>query len=445
MNAGTTSRNTALRVLEACRASSAWADAALQAQLVRDRLSPADAALATRIVYGVLQNRMLLDFYLSAWCTQKVDHLQVPLADILRIGAYQILFLDKVPDSAAVNESVNLARLSGRGAASGLVNAVLRKVSAHKNDLPPLPQEDPVRALALSTSHPVWLVERMLSLLGREEAEAFLRENNRTAPLTVQVNPLRTTAESLRAELEAAGIDVRPHPWVPGCLELSGAGNPASLPSFREGRFLIQDAAARLVTLAAAPEPGWRVLDLCAAPGGKSFSAAMAMGDRGEILACDLYPKKLTRIDEGAARLGLSSIRTRAADAREPLPEWAGSADLVLADVPCSGLGIIRKKPDIRYKSPDTLRDLPALQSAILRGAASCVRPGGVLLYSTCTVLPEENEQVTDAFLAEHPDFCREPFALPEPAGQTAGQLTLWPQRHGTDGFYLCRMKRKPL
>lgn len=436
-------RETALQVLTSCRTASAWADASLNAQLTRNGLSGAEAALCSRIVYGVIQNRLLLDFYLGAYCSQKIDHLQHPLPDILRIGAYQILFLDKVPDSAAVNESVELAKLSGRGKASGLVNAVLRKLSLQKGQLPPIPDGDKLQQLSIQYSHPRWLVKRLLPLLGTEGTESFLRLNNEVAPLTVQVNPLKTTVPELTAELSAAGITVRSHEWVPGCLELSGTGNPAGLDAFRQGKFLVQDGAARLVSCIANPRPGDRVLDVCAAPGGKSFSAAFAMEDHGEILACDVLPGKLSRIQEGAARLGLTCIRTEAADGRVRREDWISAFDVVLVDAPCSGLGIIRKKPDIRYKKPDELLSMPVIQRGILDNASAYVRPGGTLIYSTCTVLPEENEQVTDAFLAEHPAFSRESFCLPEPVGQTEGQLTLWPQIHGTDGFYICRMKRQ--
>ena len=436
-------RDTALGVLVACRTHGAWADAALKAQLARNRLSPQDAALCSRMVYGVTQNRLLLDFYLGAYCSQKPDHLQPPLLDILRLGAYQILFLDKVPDRAAVSEAVELAKRSGRGQAAGLVNAVLRKLSQNKNALPPIPDRDEAKFLSIRYSHPKWLVKRLLELLGREEAEAFLAADNTAAPLTVQVNPLKITPEALTAELETLGVRVTPHPWVPGCLELSGTGDLTALEPFQAGHFLVQDGAAALAARAAAVTPGQRVLDVCAAPGGKSFGAAFAMEDRGEILACDLHENKLKRIREGAQRLGLTCICTAAADGREFRLEWEAAFDTVLVDAPCSGLGIIRKKPDIRYKKADDLFTLPVVQQAILDNACRYVKPGGVLVYSTCTILPEENQQITDAFLAQHPDFSREDLSLPAQAGQTDGQVTLWPHRHGTDGFYICRMRRQ--
>ena len=436
-------RDTALKVLIACRTHGAWADAALKAQLARDQLSPQDAALCSRMVYGVTQNRLLLDFYLAAYCSQKPDHLQPPLLDILRLGAYQILFLDKVPDRAAVSEAVELAKRSGRGQAAGLVNAVLRKLSQNKNALPSIPDRDEVKFLSIRYSHPKWLVKRLLELLGRGETEAFLAADNTAAPLTVQVNPLKTTQEKLTAELEALGVRVTPHVWVPGCLELSGTGDLTALEPFRVGHFLVQDGAAALAARAAAVTPGQRVLDVCAAPGGKSFGAAFAMEDRGEILACDLHENKLKRIQDGAQRLGLTSIRTAAADGREFRPEWEAAFDTVLVDAPCSGLGIIRKKPDTRYKKADDLFTLPVVQQSILDNACRYVKPGGVLVYSTCTILPEENQQVTDAFLAQHRDFSREDLPLPDQAGQADGQVTLWPHRHDTDGFYICRMRRQ--
>ena len=436
-------RATALRVLVSCRTNGAWADAALKAQLSRDGLSGPDAALCSRIVYGVMQNRMLLDHYIGAYCSQKPDHLQLPLLDILRIGAYQILYLDKIPDSAAVNESVELAKMNKRGQAAGLVNAVLRKISKNKDDLPAIPDKDAERYLSIRYSHPKWLVKRLVNLLGREEAEAFMAADNGVSPMTIQVNPLKTTQEALMEELSQQGVTAKPHAWVPGCLELSGTGDLTALSAFREGKFMVQDGAARLVSLIADVKPGQKVLDVCAAPGGKSFSSAFAMEDNGKITSCDLHENKLKRIYEGGERLGLTCIETVTADGRDHRADWDGKFDTVLVDAPCSGLGIIRKKPDTRYKKADELFTLPVIQAAILENAARYVRPGGTLVYSTCTILPEENEQVTDAFLAEHPDFTKDAFVLPDPVGKTDGSLTLWPQRHETDGFYICRMKRQ--
>lgn len=337
---------------------------------------------------------------------------------------------------------MELAKISGRGQASGLVNAVLRKIAQNKTALPPIPERDEAKYLSIRYSHPKWLVKRLLAILGREEAEAFLAANNDTPPLTVQVNPLKTDAESLIKELEGWGVTATPHPWVPGCLELTGAGDLTTLASFREGKLLVQDPAARLVSLIAGVQPGQKVLDLCAAPGGQVLQRRLCHGGqrRDRLLR---PPRKQAETNSGGrGRLDLTSITTSAGDGRVFRPEWAERFDTVLVDAPCSGLGIIRKKPDVRYKKADDLFTLPVIQTALLDNAAQYVAPGGVLVYSTCTILPEENEQVTDAFLTEHSDFCRDGFTLPAPVGETEGQLTLWPQRHGTDGFYICRMKR---
>ena len=433
-------RKEALAVLTACRTRGAWADAALGPHL--EHLSAADAGLCSRMVYGVIQNEALLSFYLSQFCTQKLDHLQPPLADILRLGAYQILFLDRVPDSAAVHTSVELAKSAGRGQAAGLVNAVLRRLSREKGSLPAIPSRDEAKYLSIRYSHPKWLVKRLLELLGREETERLLELNNSQPPAAAQVNTCRFEIQQVQAVLGEEGVQAEVHPWLPDCLLLSGTGNLEHLNSFRNGAFYIQDPAARLAVMAAGLSPGNRVLDVCAAPGGKSFAAAITLGNQGEIVSCDLHENKLKRIQEGAERLGLTCLRTETADGRQYRPEWNEAFDVVLVDAPCSGLGILRKKPDIRRKRADELFMLPVLQSGILENASRYVRPGGTLLYSTCTLLPEENEEVTEAFLGMRPDFSRENFHLPEPIGLVEGQLTLWPHRQGTDGFYICRMTR---
>ena len=434
-------RDTALEVLLQVAKANAWSDGSLKRTIAKNQLDSRDAALATRLSYGVIQNKMLLDYYIDQWCSQRADHLEPVVLNILRLGGYQILFMDKIPHRAAVNEAVEMVKRWGRPKASGMVNAILRKFVVNWMDMPPLPQGTTAAYLSIRYSHPKWLVERLLDILGPEETEQYLQKNNDTVPTTIQVNPLKTTAEKLEKELTAAGITVEKHPWQDGCFQVNGTGDLESLSAFREGRFTVQDAAARLVATIAAPANDARVMDICAAPGGKSFALAMDMGDQGDILSCDIHPHKLKLIENGAARLGLHSIRTALADGSENHAAWVGQADLVVADVPCSGLGIIRKKPDIRYKNPKELAPLPKLQRAILENAATYVRPGGILIYSTCTILPEENEDVIRDFLSRHEEFEQTPFEVP--VGRTEGQLTLWPQRFGTDGFYICRMKRK--
>ena len=430
--AGSDARETALSVLTSCRKAEAWADGALKT--ASRPLSRRDAALAARLTYGVLQNRALLDFHIGRYCKKGIRDLEPVILDIMRIGAYQILFLDRVPDSAAVNRAVEMAKVHRRPRAAGMVNAILRQLSREKEQLPQ--PED----LSVRYSHPQWLTDRYVALLGREEAEKALAEDNRPVPTVLQRNPLRASEEALLAGLD--GVEVTPHPWLSGCYTLTGAGNLEQLESFQKGEFLVQDAAAALVPKVAGCMPGQRVIDTCAAPGGKSFAAAMAMEDQGEVLSFDIHPHKIRLIQEGAARLGLTCIRAAVRDARTPDTELLGTADVVLCDVPCSGLGIIRKKPDIRYKDPAPLAGLPPVQLAILESAAGYVKKGGVLVYSTCTILPEENRQVVDQFLEKDNRFSLEPFTLEGPAGETEGDVTLWPHRHQTDGFYICKLRR---
>ena len=432
-------RETALNALIACRKNGAWPNAALKDYLQRDRLDSRDAALATRLVYGVLQNREKLSFYLKQFLTGKLSGLHPVVKDILHLGLYQISELDRVPDSAAVNEAVELAKkyCPKQKNAPALVNAVLRKAASTRGSW-----VEPV-SYAERYSHPEELITLLKKSLPKGKLEPMLIADN-TAPQTVvQVNLLKTTTEKLVELLENQGIGWEKHPWMESCLILSGVGNLERLDAFREGLFYVQDPASRLSVQCAQLQKSWHVLDCCAAPGGKSFASAIAMEGTGSILSCDIYPHKAELIAKGAHRLGFENITVQCRDAALENPQWLGRFDAVIADVPCSGLGIIRKKPDIRYKNLAELEGLPPLQRAILENQAKYVRPGGVLLYSTCTVLPRENQEVVNAFLADHPEFCTEPLDLPEvfPRNDT-GMLTLIPGEYDTDGFFICRLRR---
>ena len=433
-------RETALNVLMACRKSGAWSNGVLKEYIRRDRLDSRDAALATRLCYGVLQNRNKLDFYLKQLLTGKPRDLHPVVRDILHLGLYQLYEMDKIPDSAAVNESVNLAKkYSKNPRAASLVNGVLRSAVRSRGKL-----EQP-RSYADRYSHPEPLIRLLKDNLPKGKLEPMLIADNQAPQTTIQVNTLRVSTEDLTARLEREGVQTQPHSWMPDCLTLSGTGNLEQLPSFREGLYYVQDPAAKLSVLCAQlPQADVRILDCCSAPGGKSFAAAIATGGQGRITSCDVYPHKIRLIEAGAARLGLSNIQTRQQDAAQPVAEWAGAMDAVIADVPCSGLGIIRKKPDIRYKNPEETRDLPLLQKAILDNQANYVKPGGILIYSTCTVLKRENEEVARTFLADHPQFRPEPLPLPDifPNNET-GMLTLFPGEYDTDGFFICRMRRE--
>ena len=434
-------RETALNALIACRKNGAWSNGVLKEYIVRDRLDRREAALAARLCYGVLQNRGRLDFYLGQLLTGKVKDLHPALRDILHLGLFQLYFMDRIPESAAVNESVSLAKkyCPKQRFAPGLCNAVLRNAIRSKGTL-----KEPTR-LEDKYSHPAKLIELLKSYVGKARLEAMLAANNEAPDTVVQVNTLRTDVNTLTQRLESEGVGVQPHKWMPDCLVLTGTGDLEKLESFRDGLYYVQDCAAKLSVLCAQlPKADIRVLDCCASPGGKSFAAAIAMGGQGSICSCDVHEHKTHLIQNGADRLGMQNIRVFLQDATEPHEGWEGAMDVVIADVPCSGYGIIRKKPDIRYKDPDTMKDLPDLQMQILERQAQYVKPGGVLMYSTCTLVWQENEGLVKKFLAAHPEYTLEPLTLPEvfPKNES-GMLALVSGEYDTDGFFMARLRRK--
>lgn len=434
-------RQTALNALIACRKEGAWSNGVLKEYIQHDRLDGRDAALAARLCYGVIQNRGKLDFYLQQLLTGRLKDVQPVVRDILHLGLYQIYELDKIPDSAAVNESVALAKQYSRNPkAASLVNGVLRNAVRTKGSL-----QEPT-SFADKYSHPDALIGLLKQNLPKGTLEPMLIADNEAPEIMVQVNTLRTSAQALTVHLQEQGVGVKPHSWMPDCLVLSGTGNLEQLPAFREGKFYVQDPASRLSVLCAKlPKEGARVLDCCSAPGGKSFAAAIAMAGCGRIQSCDVHAHKTALIEKGAQRLGLENITVCQQDATRLVPQWCNVMDAVIVDAPCSGLGIIRKKPDIRYKNLTETEALPALQKQILSNQANYVKPGGILMYSTCTVLKRENEEVVSAFLQEHPDFYPEALDLPAlfPAN-TSGMLTLIPGQYDTDGFFICRLRRRP-
>ena len=438
-------REAAMLALNACQRQGGWSDGALKKQLSAAELSGRDAALATQLCFGVLQNQMLLDFYLSKFSNIPLKRMEGKVVQTLRLGAYQMLFLTRIPHSAAVNSAVALVKAHCKNPrAAGMVNGILRSMERSLQNMPVIPQGDPVSYLSTLYSHPEWLVKEFILSLGEEETAQLLAADNSQPPTAVMVNTTRTTVETLKAMLEADHVEAEPHPWLENCLLLSRTGDLERMEAFQQGLFYVQDPASRLSVLAAGAKPGMRVLDCCAAPGGKSFAAAIAMENQGEIVSCDLHPHKKKLIQAGADRLGLTIITPKTADGKVFRPEWERAFDLVLVDAPCSGLGVIRKKPDIRYKDPVPLADLPAVQLDILRNAARYVRPGGTLMYSTCTLLYRENGEVVETFLAENKAYKAEAFTLPGPVGPVqSGSVTLWPHRHGTDGFFISKMRRE--
>lgn len=430
-------RETALNALITCRRQSGWSNAVLKQTIARDKLDSREAALATRLCYGVVQNRGRLDFYLRQLLTGSLKKLHPAVRDILHMGLYQIYDMDKIPDSAAVNESVTLARKYGAPGSDRLVNAVLRNAVRTKGTLQePTSYED-------RYSHPAELVSLLKTALPKGTLEGVLKANNEAPKTVIQVNTLKTNGPALLEQLRREGVEAEPHGWMPECLVLGSTGSLEKLPSFQQGLFYIQDPASRLSVRCAGLQKGFRVLDCCAAPGGKSFAAAMAMEGRGSICSCDIHPHKIQLIENGASRLGIEILQARLQDASEFVPEWEGAMDAVLVDAPCSGLGIIRKKPDIRYRDLKENEALPALQKKILANQARYVKKGGVLLYSTCTLLPGENQEVVEDFLKTHPEFSLEKLELPKIFPEnTTGMLTLLPGQWDTDGFFISKMRR---
>ncbi len=401
---------------------------------------PRERALALNITEGVLQNETYLDYCLTR-CADRYGKFQPAVRDILRLSAYQILFLDRVPDRAAVSEGVELAkRVAPR--ASGLVNAVLRRFSERGGRFE-IEAKDRAETLSIRWSHPEWLVRELISEYGEETCEKILAADNAAPPMTAQVNTLRTTAGELKASLVSRGVTVAECPYLPDALYLRGVGSVEGLEEFRNGLFYVQDAAARFAVLASGVKPGDTVLDMCAAPGGKSFAAAIAMGNRGRVRAFDIHAKKAALVEREARRLGLDIIEAREGDSRNFVPALEGSGDAVIADVPCSGFGVIRKKPDIRYKNPMELERLPAIQLEILKSAARYVKSGGRLVYSTCTILRRENEDVAEKFLERRNDFEPAGVCLPEPFGKHEKYVTILPSDGGTDGFFICVLRKK--
>jgi 16S rRNA (cytosine967-C5)-methyltransferase len=449
--APTRTRLVALRVLERVQRAGAYADVALHHSLSRSGLSAPDRAFATELVYGTLRWRGRLDHLLSRCLDRDLSKLEPLVATALRLGAYQIVIEDRVPVSAAVDESVRCLRAAGAERATGLANAVLRRLAdEHARIDPPTLVDDPLGHLMHALSLPQWIAARFAEQYGPEEAAELARASNEPPPLTVRANPTRTTRETLLAELRPRFPEAAPTRHARDGLVLGRRGNPSIDAAFREGRFTVQDEASQLVVGLLDPRPGERVLDVCAAPGGKATALAERVGPSGSVLALDRHERRLELARRAARRLGLANLTCKPADATRPLVDVAGAGetgfDRVLVDAPCTGLGTLRRNPDARWRlRPSDPARLAEIQRAILRSASATLGPSGVLVYSTCTVLPDENEQVIEGFLAENPGF---EIVRDAPSEEVAalveadGYLRCLPHRHDTDGFIAVRIRR---
>ena len=433
-------RQTAFDILSKIQKDSSYSNLTIDSFLASVCLDEVDSAFVSALVYGVLESSFTLDYQLAANLKQPLKKLKPQVLTVLRLGAYQLLFMDKVPESAAVNESVKLIKANGCSFASALVNAVLRNIAKKGLCLPD--ESDKTFYYSVRYSFPQELVKFWIKSYGEENTVGIMESCSGRPPLIVRANTLKVTADELTSTLKNEGIESKSS-VVTDSLELGKCGSVERLKSFADGLFHVQDAASQFCIAALDPQPGETILDLCAAPGGKSFTVAERMNNTGKIVACDIHNHRLDLIKSGAARLGITNIECIVNDAavyNENLP----MADRVLCDVPCSGLGIVRRKPEIRCKPLDTLKELPPVQGKILDTASRYVKKGGTLVYSTCALNPKENENVCKSFLESHPDFkSKLPSFACEGMFIRDGFITLMPHINGTDGFFIAVFERK--
>lgn len=441
-----TAREAAAFALFEIEENGAWSDGALHRQLDNAQLSGRDSALATQLVYGTIQNELLCDWYLRRFSKIRLAKILPRVRICLRMALYQLIMLDRLPAYAVVDEMVSIIKRFGKGGEKAVAfsNAVLHAAAdaVEQKKLPRLDCPDKESYYSLRYSHPEWLVRRLSNQFGQKETEQILVENNKLTPNSVRVNRLKISAEKAAESLTADGFTVAPHPSMRDILMVSG-GDVSTHALFTSGAITVQDAAGTMTVDLLDPQKNEFIIDCCAAPGGKSFVIAERMENTGRLISCDIFEHKLIRIEAGAKRLGLQNLETKLQDASQNNPEWIGAADRVLCDVPCSGMGIIRKKPEIRYKAEEEIADLPAIQRAILENCSRYVKQGGILVYSTCTIIKEENEEIVTAFLEAHPEFEAVPFTHPICGEQSDGYITLLPHRHQTDGFFIAKLRRK--
>ncbi|WP_075980975.1 16S rRNA (cytosine(967)-C(5))-methyltransferase RsmB [Bacillus massilinigeriensis] len=440
-------REAALELLETIEKNQAYSNLLLNNTIKKNQILSKDVGLLTELTYGTLQRKMTLDFFLAPFIKNS-KKMESWVKQLLRLTLYQMVYLDKIPDRAAIFEAVEIAKRRGHKGISGLVNGVLRSIQREGlNSLHTI--QDPLERLSIETSHPLWLVKRWVEQLGFERTKAMC-ETNLTAPLqTGRVNLTKTSKENCIRRLQEEGFQVEESPIIPEAIKCL-KGNLAHSQAFKEGLLTIQDESSMLVGYALNIDQGNRVLDACAAPGGKSTHIAEKLNQTGQVISLDLHEHKVKLISENATRLGLSNINAEAMDSRR-VQEYFQSEefDRVLLDAPCSGLGVMRRKPDMKYtkKESDVLQ-LHSVQLHLLKAVAPLVKKGGYLVYSTCTVDKEENQGVIEAFLKENQDFHGDDTLssrMPKPiqALISGFDLQVLPQDFGSDGFYIACLRKK--
>ena len=440
-------RAAALKALLRVDSEGAYSNLVLDHTLSEFHLEARDRSLATTIFYGTLERRITLDYVIGRFSSTPFNKISPVALEILRLGLYQILYLDKVPASAAVDESVKLAKTCGAKRASGFVNAILRNFLRSGGRLPPFQSgTSPLRKLSVAYSCPEWIIALWSRAYGKDIAFRLLKSMLQKPDLFARVNNTRIGEEQLIERLRLEGQNAVRVSWPDHAIRFDKGTDPARGRCWREGLFHIQDLSSQVLCALIAPQAGATVLDVCSAPGGKAFTLAESMKNSGTVLAFDKSRKKAGLIRKGAQRLCLSSVKTgvRNAAAPEENPE---PGEIVLCDVPCSGLGVLRRKPEIRYKSHDPIDSLPDLQYLILCKSSELVKHGGLLFYSTCTLNPAENGSVARRFLTEHAEFLPHPISLPQTfprvVKEPRHQMTLLPYAHGTDGFFFAAFRRR--
>lgn len=429
-------REVALRTLHKIDSEGAYSNIALKEELLKAGLDSRDNAFVTNLVYGVISRRLTLDYVIKTYSSVKLKKLSVFVLDILRMGIYQIFFMDKVPDSAAVNESVKLANKYAKRS-MGFVNGVLRSVIRGGDILAD------IKDISVKYSFPGEICDVFIRDLGAKRAESLMKSLNSQAAMTIRANSLKVTAEELKEKLCGCGVSAELIDGVPYVLRVSGLDVSGS-DLYKKGFYTVQGVSAILSVMALDAKPGQNVIDMCSAPGGKTSFIAELMKNEGEIRAFDIHPHKIDIIEKNMERLGISIVQAACVDGTVEISRLKGWADKVIADVPCSGLGIIQKKPDIKWAFEPS--ELSNIQIKILKNAASYLKEGGELIYSTCTLNKQENEDVINEFLAENKEFELVDFRelIPERfRKETPGYMTLYPDIDNTDGFFIAKIRRK--
>ena len=439
-------RRVALETLLDVSRSDAYASLALDKRLAQANLPRRDRAFVTQLVYGTLENRITLDWRIDQFLEGEKE-IEQTVREILRMGAYQLFYLDRVPDMAAVDESVSLTRAMGLEALTGLVNGVLRNMIRGKNDVVwPKPQDDAVKYLSIMFSAPEALCEMLVKAYGEHDAMEILRYRPKDRTVTVRVNYLRCDDARLRSLFADDKLDFEPGA-LEGVYKVHGAGDMTRMRAFQNGLFTIQGESSVLAARMVGAKPGQTVLDACAAPGGKTAVLSEMMNDTGRVYAWDTHAHRVELIRGTVNRLKLENVRPAVKDASVPREDMAMTLDAALIDAPCSGTGIMTEKPDVKYRvTAEGVQSLCMTQAAILDAVAPMVKVGGTLVYSTCSILPQENEEQIKLFLARHPEYevWRMGAELPEKLAAHEGEygLQMFAHRDGTDGFYVCRLRR---